>query len=168
MGEEKPSPDPLLGVLRVFKKGRSFLVERFLEQEPELYESLFKYENDKAMMELSRERERVLWLNAHMALYEEEKAATPGFDDDRFFCSFSELVSLVSNCPISEDSDVSRFVAQLISRKESLIKSLLEKGDASERNLRYLSVSYERDKSLFERKFKKLIRERDVNSTEAG
>ena len=62
------SHSQLEDVLAIFKRSREKLVSGFLNEDVEMFESMFKYENDEEIMTLSREKYVLGYINNHFII----------------------------------------------------------------------------------------------------
>ncbi len=146
MDSQKPK-DELLYVLGLLSKEREELVSTFLEKDPELIGLTFKYETNQAAFDLVRERFATLWLDKHIQKL---------LEDDVSPSTRRKAMELISDLMKSSGSelDYSQIKHSLLKTKSDVIRELLKHEDSNSQKLNELRFSYEKDKALFERKFR--------------
>ncbi len=148
MDSQKPK-DELLYVRGLLSKEREELVSTFLEKDPELIGLTFKYETNQAAFDLVRERFATLWLDKHIQKL---------LEDDVSPSTRSKAMALISDLMKSSGSELddSQIKHSLLKTKSDVIRELLKHEDSNSQKLNELKFSYEKDKALFERKFREL------------
>jgi len=157
---KKVNKENLLDVLEVFKEGRNSLVLRLTSEEPELFGSLFEYEENTNLMALVMEKEYILWINEHFQIFDKFCESRENLET---FTIFKELVfKLIENKIIeySANNDISskEFCISLLQDKREILQDFIGVASKNERNYKKLLYSYQKDKVLFDREFKRLSR----------
>jgi len=150
----------LLDVLEVFKEGRNSLVLRLTSEEPELFGNLFEYEENTSLMALVMEKEYILWINEHFQIFDKFCGSK---ENSETFTLFKELVfKLIENKIIeyNANNDISSkdLCISLLQDKREILQDFIGVASKNERNYKKLLYSYQKDKVLFDREFKRLSR----------
>jgi len=142
----------LIDILNIFAHARSKLVSDFVEQKPDVFSAIFKYENDCVPMKFFKERYFIEWINYHFILFNDDNNPTsPCYN--LFIKTMSQMLSrYVAN----NESDNSELMQMLIAEKLMFMQNILSAHDDSDIDYNKLIYSYEKDKALYNRKFKEL------------
>lgn len=153
-------PD-LLGVLSLMGKARGDLVSRTAHESPDLFRNLFEFENNFDMLNLAFEREFNLWIDKHFEMFDKYFNDSDSLHiNDTFKKLMVELVeSRVIRTSTTNDLASKDFCISLLSEKVSILNKFIEVSQNSEKQYQRLLYSYQRDKTLFDREFKKLMEE---------
>lgn len=148
MLKQKKSNDELLYIINMFVKKREELITPFLEGHDELIGLTFKYERNQAAFDLVRDRFISLWIDQHFLQI---------LNDDISESTRKKIMSLLvsylkTNESALDDSDI---MHSLLQKKIEILGKLISFEDNNTRKYNELKYSYERDKALFEREFKK-------------
>lgn len=151
----------LFFILTLLQQARSNLVRDFLEENSDIYAPSFKYERNKEMMQLAREKYVVSWLNSHWELL--ENLLTTQITDttqqseikEEFAKVFLELLHKFG-VQVQHHQN-SEFFATLLRKKSQTLEEILGISDKSEQQLEKLKYSGEREKALFNREMDKLL-----------
>lgn len=160
ISQKKVNKENLLDVLEVFKEGRNSLVLRLTSEEPELFGSLFEYEENVNLMALVMEKEYILWINEHFQIFDKICGST---ENSETFTLFKELVFKLIESKIIEysaNNDISskELCISLLQDKREILQGFIGVASKNERNYKKLLYSYQKDKVLFDREFKRLSR----------
>ena len=151
-------PD-LLRVLSLMEKARGMLVSRTAHESPELFKNFFEFDKDLELLNLAFEREFNLWVDKHFEMFDKcfNDSDSP-YCIDRFKKLIVELVeSRVIRTSTTYDLASKDFCISLLSEKVAILNKLIEVSQNSEKQYQRLLYSYQRDKSLFNREFEKLM-----------
>lgn len=146
--------------LLVLKKGRNKLVKDFIEEEPEIFKPMFKYENNKSQMALSKEKYFLTWMNLHWRILnniiteEVSNLDLAKSIKDSFFKEYIKLLKSWGNNVKNKEN--SHLMTYLINKKINFLNEALDIGDRSDKLFNKLEYEYERDKKLFEREINRL------------
>lgn len=151
----------LLGVLDLMRKARGDLVLRTAHESPDLFRNFFEFENDFDMLNLAFEREFNLWIDKHFEMFDSHFNPSDSHSSiTRFKRVMVELVeNRVIRTSTTNDLASKDFCISLLSEKISILNNLIEISKKNEKQYQRLLYSYQKDKTLFDREFKKLMEE---------
>lgn len=149
----------LTGILALLRNARIKLSSRSEIESPELFKNFFEFENNFELLNFAFEREFNLWVDGHFEEFEEDPELGKSQVAIRYFNEL--MVDLVQSRVIkttSEKDVASRdFCISLLSEKISVINELISVSKKSTKQYQRLLYSYQKDKALFEREFKRLM-----------
>lgn len=148
----------LTELLSIFKYARKKLISDFVNEEPNIFIPMFKYEDNDLLMGFSIEDYFISWINHHFVLYDRySDRSSPNY---HLFINKMELLLsqyIEQKNKLIDDSDI---IITLLKDKRKILKNILIMSDKSEVNYNKLLHSYEKDKALFERRIKSLKEDR--------
>ena len=143
------SHSDLLYLLTLLSKKREDLLSPFLDNSINEWIGLsFKYEGNQEAFNLVKERFVTLWIDNHITQIVEDDVP----DNVRY--KAMELFSEYMETSNSEFDDTN-IKHSLLETKLKVIKELLKHEDLNSQKLNEFRYSYEKDKALFERMFRK-------------
>jgi hypothetical protein len=144
-------------IFNSLKAMRRNLLDDFLNEEPSIYLSCFKYREDDQLMLLSIEKYFISWLNSYWDLL---KKHNPSFDKNIYDYSFIYievfLLLLESWSLTHSNNNSSPLLLEILEIKIASLTEMLKIGDKSKKNYNKLQLQYEKDKMLFEKELQKL------------
>ncbi len=142
--------------LSLLKQGRQRLIQKFVEEEPELYRGFFTYKSGSQGMRNFKDMFFLLWINEHfetinMLIKQVENINKKKILKKHLLKTIFELLQFETD--ISHKSDLYQ---ELINNKLEGLKYLLNIDFEDMKRYNQLVYSKEKDKVLFQREFKKL------------
>ncbi len=142
----------LVDLLEIFKQSREKLSQDFLNENIEIFEPMFKYENDTELMSLSMEKYFTGYINHHFEIFSNYKNIDMEFS--KAMLSFVKNFSIsVTNSNLDNGKEL---FSMLIQQKESFLNELIYVGNIDSDKFNKLSYSYHKDKTLFDREINKI------------
>ena len=152
----KKSHDDLRYILTLLFKKRGELISPFLDKDYEWIGMSFKYERNQTAFDLVRECFFTLWIDKHITQIIEDDI--PNHVRNKAMELLSEYIQ-TSNSKL----DDSKIKHSILVTKLRVLRTLLNTEDENNKHLNELRYSYEKDKALFEREFRKYESEIDPN-----
>ena len=152
----------LLILLRIHKKSRKLLILDFLKENIEIYGSMFRYEDNKSMMELAISKYFISWFNSNFEIFDgmtNNLSSNPELIK-KYSEGMLQLLSTLQSEIKSSDSGNIRMMSSLLLEKKELIEGLYNISEKSEKNYQRILYIKQRDQTLFEREFTKLKKDR--------
>lgn len=149
----------LKNVLNIFEDCRIQLAKSFLEEDPDIYGPLYKYEEKPTQMSLAIEMFFLCWLSSHFEEFSKIKNKgdiESNFGND-FLSSYIKLTKTFSNNQKSNTSDIFQ---KTVNIKIKFLEELISIGDKADKSKNYLTVEKERIKSQYKKKIKKYLGDR--------
>lgn len=150
------SKDSLCFQLYVLRKMRSLLADMYIKEDPDIFQPMFDFEDDSTLTQLSIEKNKVTWLDAHWqeidnflseeTLPEETKTSMIA----EFAQNFLQLLHVddTRTC-------LTEFSKHLLHEKRSVLIKIIKSGEKHTNMVNKLKYALERDKRLFARQIKK-------------
>ncbi len=142
----------LIDLLTIFKQGREKLSQDFLNEDVEIFEPMFKYENNNELMSLAIEKYFTEYINYHFKIFTKCKNIDTEFS--KAMLSFIKKFH-INVTDLNLDNGKELFYS-IIQQKESLLKEMINIGDIDNEKFNKLSYCYHKDKTLFDREINKL------------
>lgn len=154
MSENKIAPKVTLELLASLRDAREDLVSRTLNEDPQLFESFFKYENNENLLSLSFEREYSIFVNnnlekflVHLSNIDDENTKQKLKIITEKFVAFRQ--SKTTSCIDSF------FLVDKVKQIEKIF-SIFDKNQGRLNEIKYIKS---KDQVLFEREFNRLLGE---------
>lgn len=145
-----------LGVLKVLKIARSKLVADFLKRDPLIFLSLFKYENNANLINISLENYFISWINYHFHIWEKYINQT----SEKMFLKTMDLFLRKYLADTKKKALTNfEFVTDLLNKKLSVLHNLMDVEDKDTYRNNRMIMEYEKDKALFRREINRLMEE---------
>ncbi len=146
--------EKLLELLSLFKNSRKKLTDDFINENPDIYSSMFEYEDNHQLMRLCIEKYFTEYINYHFQELVKFDDLNEEFSKAMFLFLKNFDVKIDNNNNLTTGSDL--FI-KIIDQKLTFLKDiiLLSNNDVNKQNK--LIYSYQKDKTLFDREIKKLI-----------
>jgi hypothetical protein len=142
----------LLDVLEIFKHSREKLSYDFISENVEIFKPMFQYENEQELMYLAVEKYFIGYINYHFLLSEKYDSIEIEFGE-AMLKFLKEINVSFSNSELTASKGL---FLQLLSSKIVFLNDLIGISFESNKKLNKLSYSYQKDKTLFDRKIKQL------------
>ena len=144
----------LIDLLTIFKQSRERLSQDFLNENIEIFEPMFKYEDDNELMNLAIEKYFTGYINYHFEIFSNYTDIDVEFS--KAMLSFIKKLNIsVSDSNLNNGKEL---FSLLLKQKELFLKEMLIIGNIDSERFNKLSYSYHKDKTLFDREMKKLQR----------
>lgn len=140
----------LIDLLTIFKQSREKLSFDFINEDIEIFEPMFKYENENELMSLAIEKYFVGYINYHFEIF--KNYTNIDIEFSRAMLSFIKDFNI--NVSDSNLDDGKELFSMIIQQKESFLKEIIYVGNIDSDKFNKLSYSYQKDKTLFDRKMK--------------
>jgi len=142
----------LINLLEIFKQSRERLSYDFLNENIEIFEPMFKYENENELMNLAMEKYFTGYINYHFEIFSNYKDMDVEFS--KAMLSFVKDFSIgVTNSNLDNGKELFYMIIQ---QKESFLNELIHVGNIDSDKFNKLSYSYQKDKTLFDREINKI------------
>lgn len=142
----------LINLLKIFKQSRERLSHDFLNEHIEIFEPIFKYENENELMNLAIEKYFTGYINYHFEIFSNYKDIDVEFS--KAMLSFVKDFSIgVTNSNLDNGKELFHMIIQ---QKESFLNELIHVGNIDSDKFNKLSYSYQKDKTLFDREINKI------------
>jgi len=142
----------LVDLLTLFKKSREKLTSDFSNENIELFEVMFKYENKEELMNLAIEKYFTGYINHHFEKIQNYTNLDQEFS--KVMLTFIQKFNInVSDSNLIHGKDL---FYEILQKKEDFLKGIIEIGNIDSEKLKKLSYSYEKDKTLFDREIKNI------------
>lgn len=142
-----------LQVAQLMKKHRKLLINQIINLDlTELLEKSFRYEKSPKICRIALEQAFCLWMNQQI------ESSFQISKEVGSLCvqKLSPLVHKNLNFYISENSEESKLVSELLIHKVNMMESLLNLEDINENRLNKLKLQMSKDEALFNRIFNNL------------
>lgn len=153
-----------LEILACFSKCRQRLLSAFLNEDKEVFIPMFEFEDDLLLMELAIEDFFIGWINHHFLFLEGVPGTLPEGADEvpKLFLNsmliFIQKYIEFKGLTLSKESG--DFVRSILEDKRQSLKAVLDINKRSNENYKKLIYLHRKDKALFQRQFKSLMKER--------
>ncbi|MFM5132531.1 hypothetical protein ACET57_19170 [Aeromonas veronii] len=152
----KIAPQTIKELLSALREARADLVSRSLNEDPQLFLSLFQYENDENLLFLAFEREYSIFVNNNI-----EKLCNH-ISNIESIGTKEKLKNITERLLSFRDSRSRTFVnAFFIKEKIKTIERMLSTFDNGLERLEKIKYIQKKDQTLFEREFKRLLGEQN-------
>ena len=142
----------LIDVLTIFKQSREKLSQDFINENIEIFEAMFKYENDNRLMELAIEKYFTGYINYHFEIFSHYTNIDTEFSKAMLLFIKSFNIN-VTNSNLDNGKEL---FSMIIRKKESFLNELIHVGNIDNDKFNKLLYSYHKDKTLFDRKINKI------------
>lgn len=150
--ETKIATQAMRELLIALREAREDLVFRSLNEDPQLFTSLFQYENDENLLLLSFEREFFIFINSNLEKLCKHISDVENVDTKiRLRKIIEELLSF------KKARNPSYINTVFLSERIDLIEKILSAFDKGRNRLEEINYIHKKDKVLFEREFKRLL-----------
>lgn len=140
----------LVSVLNFLRKGRVQLYTPLLKQDAIfIVGPSFKYENNQSAFDLVRDQYFTLWLDSQFNILFTNKDLSEEANNI-LLKAVEKMFELMAH----SQNSTPKFELQLIHTKEKVIEEMLLKAGDMDKKLNELKYAYDKDKALFERKFR--------------
>ncbi len=151
------SHDELKILLAIFKKARESLVDDFKSENIEIYEAMFRYEENKKLMQISIDKYFMSWLDSHFNIF--DKLPNTIVSDNLIKQFMRQMFALISkNETLNKNNDV--IFIELLKEKKEILDALLSVANKADANYKKLVYIYQKDNALFNRELLRLDREK--------
>ncbi len=152
------SNNVLIALLEVFREARLALISRTSSEEPDLFKNFFEFEGNIEILKLVIEKEGTLWIDKHFEIFDTKDILKSDYSSvEKFKKAMLRLLEYQTKKTRSGSrAKEKEFCLSLLSEKIDILNQLIEISDVSEQGYRRLVYSYQRDKALFEREFRRL------------
>lgn len=140
----------LIDLLTIFKQSREKLSFDFINEDVEIFTPMFKYENKNELMSLAIEKYFIGYINHHFEIF--KNYTNIDIEFSRAMLSFIKDFNI--NVSDSNLDDGKELFSMIIQQKESFLKEIIHVGNIDSDKFNKLSYSYQKDKTLFDRKMK--------------
>lgn len=142
----------LINLLEIFKQSREKLSHDFLNENIEIFEPMFKYENENELMSLAMEKYFTGYINYHFEIFSNYKDIDLEFS--KAMLSFVKKFNIgVTSSNLDNGKEL---FSMIIQQKESFLNELIYVGNIDSDKFNKLSYSYHKDKTLFDREINKI------------
>lgn len=148
------APKAMQELLTSLREARENLVSRTLNEEPQLFESFFKYENNDNLLSLSFEREFSIFINNNLERFSNHITDIEDEDTKQKLKVITE--ELLSFKQSKTTSCIDSF---FIDDKVKQIEKIFTIFDKDKDRLQEINYMVSKDKVLFEREFNRLLGE---------
>jgi len=142
----------LVDLLSIFKQSREKLSQDFLSESLEIFEPMFKYENDNDLMSLSMEKYFTGYINYHFEVFLEYSNIDIEFS--KAMLSFVKTFNI--NVSDSNLNNGKELFYSILKQKESFLQEMITVGNIDSDKFNKLSYLYQKDKTLFDRELNSL------------
>lgn len=143
----KKSNDDVVFLLNFFFKKREELLLPFLEKNAELIGKTFRYEGNQPAFDLVRSGFYTLWIDKHI-----QQISSKDFPDSLVSKALSLISAYIGRKSIVNNPDIAHI---LLNEKMLIINQWLEIENRNMEKWNAIKYSYEKDKALIEREFRK-------------
>lgn len=148
-------------LLDVFKRAREQLAWDFNNENIEIYDAMFRYEQDEQLMYLSIDKYIMSWIDSHFNLFER---LTENNAEDGLIREFTKKMLLfIQKSELSiKASEIKRgnqLFFDLLFEKKQVLQQLSDIAIKADNNYKKLVYIHQKDKALFERKLLELAGE---------
>lgn len=142
----------LINLLEIFKQSREKLSHDFLNEHIEIFEPMFKYENENELMNLAIEKYFTGYINYHFEVF----TSYTNIDIEFSKAMLSFIKDFNINVTDSNLDNGKELFYTIIQQKESFLKEMINIGNIDNERFNKLSYSYHKDKTLFDREINKI------------
>ena len=162
MQKQRKSHNDIIYILNALFKKRVELIAPFLERINEWIALSFKYERNPSAFNIVRDRYVTLWIDTHFESL--LNADLPESIRQKALSSISEIIEIINNPSKSielksNSYESSSIKHKLLLTKITIINDILNLEDHNTKKLDELRHSYQKDKRLLEREFKRFSKE---------
>ena len=141
----------LIDILTILKKGRKKLLYDFINEKTDIFEAMFKYEDDEQLMSLVIDKYFTEYINYHFELLKEIQ------NNHNLEINFSKVMlefinhfdNLNKNSRYSE-----KLYYKILQDKKNILEELISIGCSDREKFNQLKYIYQKDKRLFDREIK--------------
>lgn len=159
----------LLRTLAVYERARAQLVADFVQEEPELYHSMFEFQPHSAAMRLAVERYIVLWLMQHANFYQKlfliESDAEPRKQDAlfvKFMDNYYKYCKNFLSIRKGKNEDALAIGYDFLKHRIGFLDDLLEVNQKANSRLKHIRYQNSKARAFYEKQFAELRRQKDV------
>ena len=145
--------EKLLELLSLFKNSRKKLTDDFINENPDIYSSMFEYEENHQLMRLCIEKYFAEYINYHFQELVKFDDLSEEFSKAMFLFLKSFDVK-IDNKNLTTGSDL---FTKIIDQKLTFLKDIISLSNNDVNKQNKLIYSYQKDKTLFDREIKNLI-----------
>jgi len=139
-------PTNLTNLLSIFKQSREKMALDFINEDIELFNAMFKYEDNSELMDLTIEKYLIRFINYHFEIFKQSESVDEDFN--KTMLKFLEEFNI-------NTSNKNLFL-MLIEEKKFLLEEIIKIGDKNTIKYNKLAYSYEKEKRLFDREIQKM------------
>ncbi|HGY0991709.1 TPA: hypothetical protein ACNU17_000570 [Aeromonas salmonicida subsp. pectinolytica] len=152
----KMAPGTIKELLLSLREAREELISRTLNEDPQLFSSLFQYENDDNLLLLSFEREYSIFINSNL-----EKICNniTNVEDENIKIKLKNITEALLGFKGAKNNSFVNSV--FISDRIKAIEKILSTFDKGVERLEQVNYIHKKDKALFEREFNRLLGEQN-------
>ena len=149
------------------RKSRKKLIERFVNEAPDLYADIFRSSTSSSRAEVYIKRHFVLWQSEHFSILQEIMESVEQKEEEKqeVVVHMARLLARMSEAlgmSISRESQAS-FVALVLGERKELLDMILSCEERSERGMNRLQYLFEKERAAFSILMKSL--EHDTTET---
>ncbi|HHQ4465322.1 TPA: hypothetical protein ACSP8J_003936 [Aeromonas veronii] len=150
------APGTIKELLLSLREAREELISRTLNEDPQLFSSLFQYENDDNLLLLSFEREYSIFINSNL-----EKLCNniTDIEDEHIKIKLKNITEALLSFKGAKNNSFVNSV--FISERIKAIEKILSTFDKGVERLEQMKYIHKKDKALFEREFNRLLGEQN-------
>lgn len=150
------APGTIKELLLSLREAREELISRTLNEDPQLFSSLFQYENDDNLLLLSFEREYSIFINSNL-----EKLCNniTDIEDEHIKIKLKNITEALLSFKGAKSNSFVNSV--FISERIKAIEKILSTFDKGVERLEQMKYIHKKDKALFEREFNRLLGEQN-------
>lgn len=149
--------------LDIFYHSRSNMVNDFLNESPEVFLALYKFEKNQQLMSIARDKYFVSWLSNHWNLFQIKiDGIFPHEQQDDIRKEFAAIfVAMLSKWSLLKEDNVKQFELglTLIQDMQKTFENFIVAGINSDINRNKLNTLLEKNKVIFDRKIEQLENE---------
>ncbi|KGK21880.1 hypothetical protein DC58_13985 [Vibrio navarrensis] len=154
VAESKVTPTVMMELLTALREAREDLASRSINEDPQLYSSLFQYEKNENLLSLSFEREYSIFINANL---EKFSIRITDIDDEATQRKLKYITEeFVSFKKSKSTSCIDSF---FLEEKVKQIEKIFSIFDRDNDRLEEINYIRRKDQVLFEREFNRLLGE---------
>ncbi|MEY0026788.1 hypothetical protein AB7W40_22800 [Providencia rettgeri] len=146
----------LVNVLGFFSKKRLELVNRTLDETPELFSCFFNFENDKEGISIVFEKEKIRFINSHFSNVEE--FCSSDFSLNLYREGMRTLINRLSSDVRYSQHHSMLTSKDLLDEKSRLLDQLLSISEKSNDSINKLKYHIAKDNRIFERMLEDMSR----------
>ena len=139
-------------LLCIFKENRELLILDFIKDDVEIFDSMFRYENNYELMNISIDK----WLTKYINNHFKEKYICKEIEIE-----FSKaMVVLIKKFGVNNSNEAfeksNELFASILSEKKEILNNIIHISNKDTDKFNKLKYSYQKDKVIFNREIKKI------------
>lgn len=158
LAEPIVAPAVMMEILTALREAREELVSRSVNEDPQLYSSLFQYEKNKNLLSLSFEREYSIFINVNL---EKLSIRITDIDDEVMQRKLKHITEEFVG--FKQSKSTSCLDSFFLEDKVKQIEKIFSIFDKDRDRLEEINYIRRKDQVLFEREFNRLLGEQNGN-----